>query len=267
MTILDRLQRLARAELNSLRQSSQGADDVRDTVRDAKRAAGDLRVEQRKLHRDIQNLLDASQRWEDRAVLALRKNDETLAHDALGKKQQVDEQLDERRAAFDRVSMQLADMRSSLEALHLRVQAGSERRHADASARTESGARGYPSYNPPERATEQGDFPSLDAHLAHFRDMEARIEENESWSRAEDELDLDGSAATNELNDRFRTLESGASLDALKSQATESTTPEGSGSRRPPPVERNDTRLGEAAEPGPTDDDALAKLRARMNRD
>lgn len=149
MSILDRLQRIVRAEWNarSGQRGPQGTSlsELRSTVQDARQSLAQVRSEERRLHADYQSALDDAQRYEDIAVEALRRNDESSALESLRRKQPIDDRVRALRNALDRQQRELADLKSALHALRMRIDASRER---DAAA-APSAAASAPAPPPP----------------------------------------------------------------------------------------------------------------------
>ena len=125
-SILDRLNLLVRSNLNelgsSVRPGSPGPlRDMESSLRDARRQLVELRTGETSLSKQIRELRDKADSWEDRAMMALRSGDEDLAREALLVKnanmreaERLREQLDDHRAY-------IRDMQTSLEALEMKI--------------------------------------------------------------------------------------------------------------------------------------------------
>jgi phage shock protein A len=261
MSILDRLQTLIRSEWHAVRPRG-GREDVQQTVRDARTAYRENRVLERRLSEQYETLLDDAQRWEDRALAALRRNDERLAHEALRRKQRVDDEAAVTRDQLDRCRRELGDLRSALEALRMRVDANRDRAGKPTAAIAPPSPRHYGTSDaaavapPPPWAEDDllrsgldddlesrtgmaSSFDRLDEVAAGIAEQEARL--------AVDTL-LDPDAEARALDARFDTLHRDQAIAELRARAA--TTPEESGDDDPD---------------GGADDSALDRLRKRMD--
>lgn len=240
MSILDRLQTLIRAEWNAVRPGGGQRDDLRRTVRDARDAYREQRTMERRLSSEYEDLLDDAQRWEDRAVMALRKNDEALARDALRRKHAIDDQSRDVRESLDRCRRELGDLRSALEALRMRTEAQQDR-----GARIPASAPSAPRYYggtpgpPPARDATLDANTHVGTALERMDEMASRVDDLEADVNAE--LSLDPGAADRALDARFGALERQRELESLHDRASA--------------TDREDD----------DDDDALRRLRERVD--
>lgn len=242
MSILDRLQTLIRAEWNAARPGGGQRDDLRRTVRDARDAYREQRTLERRLASEYEDLLDDAQRWEDRAVAALRKNDERLAREALRRKHTVDEQARDVRDALDRCRRELGDLRSALEALQMRAEAQRDRGAPSPTGTTRSPRYyGAPPSPPPARDASARLDARVDDTLGRIDEMSGRVDDLEASVGAE--LALDPLAEERALDARFSALDRERNLDELRDRAADD----------------------EGGDGGRDDDDALRRLRRRVD--
>lgn len=248
MTILDRIHRLVRANINDLIDRSEVPEAAIDrTLRDMEgslgEARGQLRAsarEEERLIQQIQALREEAIRWEDRAMLALRAQDEPLARQALLKKNDLERQASHLREQLDRHRDYLADLTGSLDALEHKIDGLRGRRRSIAAAPPAAAPAPPVSYTfptfsdaptpPPRRAFAfdedlrrdhpedvfgvERPFQAFDAMQERFIQAEARLEADRALS---DPL-------RDDLDDRFKRLEREATtqrgLDALKQGAS-----------------------------------------------
>ena len=260
MSILDRLQTLIRSEWNAVRPRG-GREDVQRTVQDAREAYRQNRVLERRLSEQYESLLDDAQRWEDRALAALRREDERLAHEALRRKQRVDDEASTVRDQLDRCRRELGDLRSALEALRMRVDASRDRAGKPSAPVVPPSPRHYataseaPSVPPPPwhddallDSAVDDDLEARSGIAASFERLDAiadGIAAHEA-SVAVDAL-LDPDAETRALDARFDALERERAMASLRAQAE---------------AAPNDS---DAAAASDDDDNALDRLRKRMD--
>ena len=228
MGVLERLNRLVRANLNDLASRAAGRSvlgEVRGSLRDAKAQLVESRLAERRLAKAYDDLLDESQAWEDRALIALKGNDEPLARKALERKYEVDRRARVVKEELDGQRAYLTDLRRSLEAMEVKLQAVRERaRTARTAAERTPAASALPSGNPPpsqpsaelEARAELGTLGGSDL-FDSFDEMGDRL------ARAEAELDAlrelgPGSdwGIDDPLAERFRELETRRDLERLK---------------------------------------------------
>lgn len=244
MSLINRLNRLVRANLNDLASRASGGGrvfrEVRDSLREAKTQMVECRLTEKRLQAEYDSLLDQSYAWEDRAMLALRANDEELARRALGRKHDIDrraravkEQLDEQRAY-------LVDLDRSLEAIEVKLEALREgtdvaqrpapqaaprearrpapsaarrdpeqaRRLADLEAKAELGSLGEPELF--------GTFEEMSSRLSQ---AEAELEAYRELSGSHAPIEPTGEVSDDELERRFRELETNRDLKRLHRKA------------------------------------------------
>lgn len=117
MALLDRLARVVRANLNDLRASDDPRAIIEETIaelRSARRTASQDQLKAQaasKLHlKRVVEIREEAERWADRAALAVRSGDETLARKALrekllleGQASRVQEEADAHQAAGEQL--------------------------------------------------------------------------------------------------------------------------------------------------------------------
>jgi phage shock protein A len=92
--IMDRIKLNARANLNYILSKAENPQkmldqfllEMRESVREVERAVTDAVVGVKKLEREISASAEKAAQWEERAVLALKKDNEELARKALEQK-------------------------------------------------------------------------------------------------------------------------------------------------------------------------------------
>lgn len=257
MAILERLHTLIRSEVSHLTGRRPQREDAHAAVREARASLAELYTRERREHRAYQDLLDHVQSLEDRAVAAMRRDDEAAARAAIDEKHQADDRAEAARRALDRTRRELGDLRAALTALEFKLQAGADRRAAERRSTgatpgvTPGGPYADPAWGaPPARSTDTG----RGARLARARDAVAdfaapalerfdaiasRLDDIEAGVQADVMLDSEGRTPDDPLHDgvdaRFRELE----LERMRGRATDD----------------------------PDDDDPLSRLRRRMGGD
>jgi phage shock protein A len=189
MSILDRLSRLIRANINDLIKRAedpqkiieQALEDMRTTLRDARMEVAEAMAEMKKLERDQQSYQEQISGWENKAAEALRQEREDLAREALKRKAQAQSLSDGFAAQLSQQKTLVDNLTTQLKALESKIQE-SEAKKALLIARQKG----------VEAAETVRRFESkVDAHSAvgAFEDMEHRIEAMEDKHAALSEMD------------------------------------------------------------------------------
>ena len=125
MSLLDRLNLLIRSELNDLSRESgfKGAmSEIESSLRDARRQRAELRRSEANLIKQIREARDKANRWEERAMLALKHGDEDLAREALIMKNRSLDTATRMRDELDDYRAQIQDIERALEALEMKLE-------------------------------------------------------------------------------------------------------------------------------------------------
>lgn len=154
---------------------------------------------EKQLRKKCDDLKADIEKWEKRAELALKSEDETLAREALRQKKRCESEIDtvekarfEQRDTALKMKEELERMEQKLEELKMRKGTIAARAQQARSGSEELGARGSSSA------------------FDNFRRMEEKIEDREAQGAAMREVeDALGTADRRELEDKFRDLERG----------------------------------------------------------
>lgn len=125
MSILDRLNLLIRSEINDLGRGSafkNAMSEMEGSLRDARRQKAELRRSEANLVKQIREVREKADRWEERAVLALKNGDEDLAREALVMKNRSLDQSSRLRDELDDYRAQIKDIERALEALEMKLE-------------------------------------------------------------------------------------------------------------------------------------------------
>ena len=239
MSILDRLNLLVRSNLNDTLGKRSGAarealSDMEDSLREARRRQAELRRGEKQLIAQIREARDKADQWEERAMLALRNDDEELAreallvkNDAMRNARQLRDQLDDHRAHMQDIERALEALEHKLEGTKNRIQARSDssqkRSSADSSSnrsdnnlehKWDEKLRRRTGQSPTKSSTSRpvdpdvsdtfdtsGKFREMDRMASKIDGMEAEIEA----MRELDDIGTDSRRA--ELEERFRSME------------------------------------------------------------
>lgn len=127
MSILDRLNLLVRANFNESLGSGRSDsarstfNDMESSIRDARRELAQVRVGERQLIDLLRQERERAEKWEDRAMLALRHGDEDLAREALVAKNASVRELERLRDQLDGQRSHIRDIEKALEALEFKI--------------------------------------------------------------------------------------------------------------------------------------------------
>lgn len=125
MSILDRLNLLIRSEISDLSRGSSFRDAMSEmdgSLKDARRQKVELRRSEAALTKQIREVREKAERWEGRAVLALKSGDEELAREALIMKNRSLDEATRLRDQLDDYRAQIRDIERALEALDMKLQ-------------------------------------------------------------------------------------------------------------------------------------------------
>ena len=237
MSILDRLNLLIRSNVNdSLGKTGRGParralSDMESSLREARRRQAELRRGEKQIVAQIREARDKADQWEDRAMLALRNDDEELAREALIVKneamkeaQKLRDQLDDHRAHIQDIERALEALEHKLEGTKNRLQARSRGDQRDRPSqkripesgdqwderlRRRTGATTSGSQDRPSTTRDDGDetfdtsreFQEMDRMANKIDGMEAEIEAMRELG------DIGGDGRGAELERKFRSLE------------------------------------------------------------
>ena len=124
MSILDRLNLLIRSEISDLSRGSSFRDAISEmdgSLKDARRQKVELRRSEAALTKQIREVREKAERWEGRAVLALKSGDEELAREALIMKNRSLDEATRLRDQLDDYRAQIRDLERALEALDMKL--------------------------------------------------------------------------------------------------------------------------------------------------
>lgn len=147
MSIIDRLNLLVRANLNesigSGRSDSARStfNDMESSIRDARRELAQVRVGERQIIDLLRQERERAEKWEDRAMLALRHGDEDLAREALVAKNRSVRELERLRDQLDGQRGHIRDIEKALEALEMKLDGARGRVQARGGATAGGGVR------------------------------------------------------------------------------------------------------------------------------
>ncbi|MBN1946265.1 MAG: PspA/IM30 family protein [Bradymonadales bacterium] len=232
MSVIERLNRLVRANLNDFisRGAGRGAlMEVKRSLSEARAQLIECRATEKRLAQEYEGYLDEALSWEERAMLALRAGDEPLARKALQRKYQVEKQAREVKRQLDDQRAYMVDLSRSLDAIEVKLEAVREHSRVSRGQEGRVGevGRGVPPVGP--RSIEPQRLADLEAEaelgrlvtpesFTAFDDMASRISRAEAETEALRELDsspTSGWEPTDAIDARFRELEIKRDMDRL----------------------------------------------------
>lgn len=225
MGIMDRIKLNARANLNYILDKAQNPQKMLDqfllemqgSVREVKGAVATAIVGVKKLEHEISGSAEKAAQWEERALLALRKDNEELARKALEQKcaylekeRVCKEELGKQKQTVEELKESLSELEAKLDGLYQR-RIELIKQYAQLQKRAAQVAQ-MPSARPVEDQIDMSVFDTYDRMVDKVRTLEAQAE-------ALSEL-----AETDEVEEKFRKLEREAEVEAeLKTMKEEDT--------------------------------------------
>lgn len=202
MGILNRIGRVVQANLNSLVDGAEDPDavikqtlrEMEEGIREARKDLISTRGAEKRLQGEVEQHVAEALRWEERAALALRADDENLAKQALAQKLAASKQADRVRTSAAQHATAAAQLEQAIERLEERRRDLDARKGTLAAQVRAARAQGPAGPSTPQAAT-------------RMEGMTARIDAMEAELEASAVLD-DPSRA--ELEARFSALEAGA---------------------------------------------------------
>lgn len=255
MGLFDRVSRLLRSNVNSVISSAEDPEkileqtvlDMQEDLVQFRQAVAQAIASQKRLEQQYNQSQTQANEWHRRAQLALQKGDETLAREALTRKQSFASTATSLKTQLDQSSSRVSQLKSQMTALESKLsEAKTKKEMLKARARA-------------AKANEQLNktIGSLNPSSASsvFDRMEDKVLQMEATSEAATEM------ATDSLESQFAMLESGSGVDdeleMMKAQLTG--TPEAAS--LPPGAPAVDVPQSEAV---PVDAE-LEKLRAQLD--
>lgn len=216
MSILDRLNLLVRSNLNDTL-SSGGAErrrsafnEMESSIQEAKRELARVRNGERQIADLMRQERERADKWEDRAMLAMRHGDEDLAKEALRAKRTSINELERLRDQLDGQRQHIRDIERALEALELKLDGARDR----VQARHNTGS----SYNPPSNnGRDERDWDAEMERRLHQRDQPTRYNEQ----RRTDSYDGSSGYSPSGRRDLFDTSDALSHIDRMERKVSE----------------------------------------------
>jgi phage shock protein A len=216
MGLFDRIGRVVRANLNSLVNQAEDPEkvleqavlDMQNDLIQVRQAVAQAIATQKRTERQASQAQSTAEEWYRRAQLALQKNDETLAREALTRRQSYQETADALKAQITQQSSVVGKLKQNMVALESKLsEAKTKKDMFIARARSAKAS---------QQLNEMLDRVGTNNAMAAFERMEEKVLQLEARSEAIEEL-----GSGDAVEKQFKALESGNvddELAALKSK-------------------------------------------------
>ncbi|XZN89086.1 MAG: PspA/IM30 family protein [Microcoleus sp.] len=208
MGLFDRLWRVIRANINSLVGAAEDPEkileqatiDMQEDLVQLRQAVAGAIAAQKRTERQYSQAESTATEWYQRAQLALQKNDENLAREALTRKKFYQETAMTMKASLEQQKVVVTKLKENMRALESKIsEAKSKKDMYIARARSAAAS---------ERLDKMMGNLNTGSGLSAFERMEEKVMQLEARSEAIAEL------GTNDLEKKFLALESGGDVDA-----------------------------------------------------
>ncbi|HEY9643710.1 MAG TPA: PspA/IM30 family protein [Coleofasciculaceae cyanobacterium] len=216
MGLFDRIGRVVRANLNSLVNQAEDPEkvleqavlDMQNDLIQVRQAVAQAIATQKRTERQASQAQATAEEWYRRAQLALQKNDESLAREALTRRQSYQDTADALKAQITQQSSVVGKLKQNMVALESKLsEAKTKKDMFIARARSAKAS---------QQLNEMLDRVGTSNAMAAFERMEEKVLQLEARSEAIEEL-----GSGDAVEKQFRALESGSvddELAALKSK-------------------------------------------------
>jgi len=189
MGTLNRIKMIIKSNVNDMlrKAENQGkirelaVEEMRENIRNFKLLITDAIVDLKRLEREVENNAQKAEEWQQRAILALKKEREELAKQALERKQKLDEQQNYYRSQIEIQRQNIDSLKDELESFEMKMKT----------------LRLSPT-------TLKFDSPAIDA----YDRMVERVRDMEAWAEAMEELDEEKN-----LENEFQKIETDTKVD------------------------------------------------------
>ena len=216
MGIFDRMGKVISSNVNALLDKAEDpkksldliVEEMQDQIRAAEKELVDALAAEKVLRRKVEELDGESEKWERRAELALKADDEKLAREALVQKKRVVGERDRAEAMRAEQRSTVLTMKGELDRMKAKLEELKARKGTLAAQMRQAKAGGG--------AEGLGAKPGGSA-FAEFRRMEEQVEDSAAQVAAAREVDealRDGGMSSAELEARFARLEGGGGTGA-----------------------------------------------------
>jgi phage shock protein A len=216
MSIIDRIRRLAEANINHLLDRSDTPElaltekvgELETTIEEAKTAVAGFAVTHKRLEKNIASLQQTSDEWHQKAAGAVKRGDDETARRALGERAKVTDRLGRLTPSLESSATTYADLKDDLVRLHDQLQAAQAKlRELQSRQRAAKAQKAF--------GDKVGKM-SSEASGAQFDSFEDAVVEAEVGVEIDRELRAETSSLDGRLQKQEQTNRVDADLDALK---------------------------------------------------
>ncbi|MBE9118875.1 PspA/IM30 family protein [Lusitaniella coriacea LEGE 07157] len=208
MGLFDRLSRLVRANLNDMVSKAEDPEkvleqaviDMQENLVQLRQAVARTIAEQKRTEKQYLQNHDETNKWNQRAQLALSKGDESLAREALQRKKSYADTATMLKGQLDQQTGQVGTLKKQLIALESKISEAKTKKNM-LKARAQAAKAN-------QQLQETVGNMSTSSAMAAFERMEEKVMAIEAESQAAHELTGSG------LEEQFAALESGSDVDA-----------------------------------------------------
>ncbi|MBW4657919.1 MAG: PspA/IM30 family protein [Drouetiella hepatica Uher 2000/2452] len=208
MGLFDRIGRVVRANLNSMVSQSEDPEkileqavlDMQNDLIQVRQAVAQAIATQKRTERQISQSQATAEEWYRRAQLALQKNDETLAREALARRQSYQDTANALKSQIEQQSTVVGKLKQNMVTLESKLsEARTKKDMYIARARSAKAS---------QQLNEMLDRVGTNNAMAAFDRMEERVLQLEAQSEAIAEL-----SSGDAIEKQFKVLESGGNVD------------------------------------------------------
>lgn len=263
MGLFDRIGRVVRANLNDLVSKAEDPEkvleqsliDMQEDLVKLRQAVAQAIATQKRTEQQYNQNISESNKWQQRAQLALTKGDETLAREALVRKKSYSDTATALKSSLDQQVVQIDTLKKSLIALESKISEAKTKK--DMLKARMSAAKAQEQLQSTISGLNTG------SAMAAFERMEDKVLQAEARSQASFELGGTG------IDQQFAALEAGSGVDdelaALKAQMSGASLP-GTSVAGSLPATGNTTSPSSNVVEGSIVDTELEELRRQLNK-
>ena len=205
MGIFGRMKTLLKANVNDLTDKAENPElvlnqlilDMQDQLKQAKLEVRDTMTDEKRLKKKLDKALQDSQDWEKKAMSAVRAGRDSLAAEALARKQQHDAQASEYQASWEAQKHHSQELVTALRRLSTKIEEA-KRKKASLTARVQRVEAQNAMRTTGASIKSSSAFDAFEQNAAKIEDFEVQVSA---------EAELSASFQENELESKFGKLE------------------------------------------------------------
>ncbi|QDZ40979.1 PspA/IM30 family protein [Euhalothece natronophila Z-M001] len=225
MSVLQRIWRVIRANLNSLLNKAedpekileQAVADMQQDLVKLRQAVAQAIASQKRTERQASQARSTAEEWKKRAQLALEKGNEELAREALTRRQNHQQTAESLEAQLSQQNQVIDKLKSDMRKLENKI--------SEAKTKKDMYIARARSAETTQRLNDMMQGVNAGSSLSAFEQMEEKVMEMEASAEASQELGQD------DIEKQFAALEQGSNVDSelqqMKSQSAQKNLPEG----------------------------------------